>query len=861
MNKQPGSSDASGRRSLFRSPVFAHLNKRVLRTGNSELEQAVIRVGIYLGVVLWSGLVHGFRLENQDLVSLTMVVATLMAFALLAAILLRTHTSRVSKLTGIVLDISVLSVLLSMTEGALVPLFLFYLWITLGNGFRFGMRYLWTAYAASIAGFSLAILLGPFWQENETIAISLLAILVILPVYASFLLRKLHAAIAEAERANEAKSRFLANMSHELRTPLSGVIGMGELLRETQLSFEQHELVSSMHTSAQTLLDLIENVLDISKIEAGKLVIDKQPFDLHQLVNAVRHMLAPMGEVKGLSVTCHIDPSIPYTLVGDAAHIRQVLINLLNNAIKFTDAGSVTLSVTLQNEDRHRPWLRFEVRDTGIGISEQACRTIFDDFTQAESGIRRRYGGTGLGTAIARNLVELMGGAIGVHSRPGLGSTFWFELPLERGEREPDALPKQRVLLLASEATAQSLRPTLRGWEIAFDWVRSAPRALSLLRNSAVEGRPYDSLLLDASVLIDVTAVQFAEMIREEEDLQGVSLVLLSGSAECGEANCIRQFFVTMLDSPDDKRRLFNALHAAHSQHYSENQNVVPLAEHYAQLGDGRRLEILVVEDNAVNQQVLGGILEHAGHRVRLATSGDEALDILADELDRIDLMVLDMNMPGRSGIDVMKALHFMDTQSALPVIMLTADATPEARERSLAAGVDSFLTKPVDAHQLIEEVVRLTRNRTRGRISEEEQSPARADEENSIDASPWCDERQLSQLVDLGGGLSFLRHLIKGFHSDGRRHLREIKRSSQADFMAFRESLHALKGSAMELGAFALVTLCEKGENLKPYDLGNDRAERLIGELEDCFNQTLLSLEQAAEETIRKDRWPGADR
>ncbi len=825
---------------------------------SSELEQALLRAFIYVGVILWFGMDQGWSPGHFDAVALTMFSATLLAFALLADIALRSKISVVRRVMGILLDITVLSVLLTITDGDLLPLFLFYLWITLGNGFRFGLPYLWAAYAASIVGFGISVTVGEFWKNHQDIAISLLLILIVLPVYASFLIKKLHAAIAEAERANRAKSRFLANMSHELRTPLNGVIGMGELLRETQLSFEQHELVSSMHTSAQTLLDLIENVLDISKIEAGKLSIEREPFDLHQLVNSVRHMLAPMGEMKGLSVTCHIDPDIPYALVGDAQHIRQVLINLLNNAIKFTEEGAVTLSVSLLNDDRSQPRLRFEVQDTGIGIGEEAQETIFDDFTQAESGTRRRYGGTGLGTAIARNLVELMGGEIGVRSRLGHGSTFWFDLAFERGEIEQEALAHHRVLLLAGEASAQTLRPTLRGWEIPFDWARSAPRALSLLRNAAMEGRPYDTLLLDQSVLIDVTAVQFAEMIREEDDLESLSLVLINSSRTQLEVNRMRQFFVATLDSVEDKRLLFNALHAAQSQHFSDT-NVVPLAEHYARLGDGRSLDILVVEDNAVNQQVLSGILEHAGHAVKLAVSGDEALDILADELDRLDLMILDMNMPGRSGIDVIKALRFMDTTASLPVIMLTADATLDARERSLAAGVDSFLTKPVDAHLLIEEVVRLSHGKPRKRSSEQSEESLPLDTA-SIASSPWFDDDQLRQLADLGGGLGFLRQLVKGFRTDGRRHLRDLQQACSDDFPAFRDSLHALKGSATEMGAKALVALCERGEALKPYDLDSEHLHRLVKELEEAFNQTLQALEAAAMDPI-KDRQPGVDR
>jgi len=836
-------------------PFFDKWRKKINRTGDSEPEQSLIRVFIYLGLLGWylipldQGLNHLFTGAN-----LVMLLATVSAIGLFLALWARPESSPARRVLGIVLDMTVLSTLLWLTDGSHVPLFVFYLWVSLGNGFRYGVKYLYVSHGLSLIGFSLVLFFGDYWQENRTIGLSLWIILLVLPAYASFLLKKLHAAIEDAQRANSAKSRFLANMSHELRTPLNGVIGMGELLRETPLTFEQHELVSGMHTSAQSLLDLIENVLDISKIEAGKLQIEEQPFDLHQLINGVRQILTAMSEQKGLALTCHIDPDVPYALVGDAQHLRQILVNLLSNAIKFTDEGGVMLNVSLLENDHDRARLRFDVIDSGIGIDEEALNTIFEDFTQADSSTRRRYGGTGLGTAIARNLVELMDGRIGVESTPGKGSVFWFELPFEQLQQKQtaEALSSHRVLLLASETTSLHLRPMLKGWQVDYEWARSAPRALSLLQNAAIEGRPYDSLLLDQTVLVDVTASQFAEMIREQSDLESLSLVLLNASRVDYESHD-HQFFIAELSDIGDKRLVFNALHAARSIH-SGDDKVVTLAEHYARQGGGRSLDILVVEDNTVNRQVLSGILEHAGHVVKLAEGGDEALDILADELEHLDLVVLDMNMPGRSGLDVIKALRFMDTHARLPVIMLTADATPEAREKCLAAGADSYLTKPADARKLLEEVARLTEMKPR-RVLEPDDASTEELQACSIPSSRWLDGEQLQQLAELGGGLAFLRQLVRSFARDGRKHLSAMERHQGGDYPAWRDSLHALKGLAVELGAISLVETCEKAESMRPFDLGSEPMQQVTHELVTVFDQTLVSLESVSTTQLNRGR------
>lgn len=830
-------------------PILGTVRKRLKGTGDSEPEQAIkLRLSIGILLVLYycfpwfSG--ESFKDIFFSLPSLIALNYYLMAIVIVALIIHNPKPSPVRRIIGSVVDLCSLSAVMYLAGESSVPLFVLYLWVILGNGFRYGTFYLYTSLALSLAGFIPAIIWGSYWQENQSIGASLLIILLVLPVYSAFLLNKLHDAIDAAKQANKAKSQFLANMSHELRTPLNGVIGMGELLRETQLSFEQHELVNSMHSSANTLLELIENVLDISKIEAGKLYIDTQPFDLHTLVNSVRYMLAPMGDAKGINVSCHIDPDTPFSLKGDQPHIRQVLINLMNNAIKFTDEGSVHLYVFQVGGSANKPRIRFEIKDTGIGISESDQSRIFENFTQADTSDSRSYSGTGLGTTISKDLVELMNGDMGLHSELGKGSTFWFEILLEVNDEVSEELSGHRCLLLATEEAAETLRPSLKGWSIDFDWVRSSARALSLLINSIEQNQGYEIIIVDQAGMQDVSPVQFAQMIKAESELDSISMILINSSDSMIETNIVNQFYISTLAEPDDKRQLFNAIHAAQSFHFTDS-NVVTLAEHYNRQSNSGTLDILVAEDNKVNQQVLEGILKHAGHRVIITESGEQALDILAQELDSIDLVILDMNMPEKSGIEVIKSLRFMDTNMPIPVIMLTADATPEAKDKSLKAGANSFLTKPVDARVLLEKVAILTRRSTGKTRELTKKNTTNKPASRQINSSAWLDEKILQDLSNLGDSATFIVNLINGFEEDGKKHIKGIFQNENDDYPAYREKLHALKGSATELGALELVSTCLKGEALKPYDMGTEKIKFLNREIEKIFTQTVSELKR----------------
>ena len=832
------------------SSFFGRLNRRLKGTGDSEPEQAKLRLAIsfivigYVFIPWEQG--ESFVSTLTSLVGLMCIIYYTSALAIFAAIVIKPVASQFRRICGAVLDMGLLSWLMYQSGAETVLFFVIYPWVILGNGFRYGLTNLYISQAIAIVGFSAVVIWGDYWQQHRIFGISLLLTICLLPIYASFLIKKLHAAVDMARQANEAKSRFLANMSHELRTPLNGVIGMGDLLRETKLNNEQQELVSTMHNSANTLLELIENVLDIAKIEAGKIIIESRDFDLHGLVNSVIFMLAPMGEKKDVTVSCNFDPETPFALKGDQQHLRQVLINLVNNAIKFTETGSVVLSVGLVGGTVSAPRIRFEIIDTGIGIAEEDLGKIFDDFTQADTGTSRTFDGTGLGTTISKELVELMHGEIGVVSEVGEGSKFWFELPFLASSNPEISISDNHVLLLSGEETAGVIRPALKNWQVDFDWVRTSNRALSQMIQANNDDNPYETIVVDQDCLIDINAVQFAQLVKSEGLLENTSMVLINSSDTMIDANRSNHYYISTIANPDDKRPLFNALHAAQSVNLNDGK-IVPMAEHYARQAGVAKLNILVAEDNQVNQQVINGILRNAGHNVRIADTGEKALDILSAELDQVDMLILDMNMPEVSGVAVVQSLRFMDTSGQLPVIMLTADATPDAREKSLAAGANRFLTKPIDARGLLECIASLSKN-TRKASTLEKPAPreSRTQLRSNYDESEWFDNVVLHELDVLGDDPDFIKTLLRNFEQEGAQHVLDIRKSMHDDYLEYREHLHALKGSATELGANKLVEVCLEGEALKPYDMGSNKIRQMSERIAEVFEKTVAALNNA---------------
>ncbi|TRZ96884.1 MAG: sensor histidine kinase [Deltaproteobacteria bacterium] len=794
------------------------------RRPDSEHEQALIRVVlttityIYLRVY-WVGSLGGQLTPEESRLFWISAIYPLFSFALFLRITFAQRVSPFRRLLGIFGDLCLAAYGISVVGHAGGPLYVILLWVIFGNGFRYGRKYLFISAAVGTVSFGIAIFENFYWLDKIPLGIGLMAGLVMLPLYISALLKKLTIEGKRAEEANRAKNRFLANMSHEMRTPLNGIIGMLDLLKDTRLSTEQEELTNTIDDSAHTLLFLMQDVLDLSKIESGKVSVEVSDFDLYAVVKHTVAIVEPQARFKGLATFLRIPSNVPFLLRGDPLLLRQVLLNLLGNALKFTEKGEVGVRVTLESETPRIATMRFEVVDTGIGISADAQRRIFDRFTQADESITRRFGGTGLGTTISKEIVEMMGGRIGVQSEPGRGSTFWFSLELTKQSRQEDeavpaaALVDRRALVLSSEPeAAESLRQHLSGWGVHITMVNRSAQAFARIVGSSNAGTPFDFVLAVAEGL-DMDPAGFARAVRSDSTIHESRLILVTRGGEGGDS-AVADGYSTAVPAPVDKRILFNALHYSRAGTSAGDSPVGDLAEKYRRKSvDGRKLRILVAEDNRTNQMVIGKILERAGHDFKIVGNGEEVLDALKEQT--FDIALLDLHMPVMGGIEAAKLSRFMSPGSPrMPIVALTADATSEARAECEEAGMDACLTKPIDTRILFDLFETLVPGGGVRRSTEEgtPESVERVAEAPGDPEEPPClDPRYLRELSDLGGNSDFVVRLAWTFLKGSKDKVRGLERAvAVRDIEKARELAHALKGNSGQIGALALMRTCD---------------------------------------------------
>ena len=763
---------------------------------------------------------------------LQMAILSYFGFACAVFAWLRWRPSHMKATFGcaLVADLGMISFGMHLGGAGSAALFPIYLWVIQGNGFRLGIKPLFFGMAVAFTGFASVIATTPYWRDQPALSFSLLAALIVVPTYSSTLIRKLSRARLQAEQASRDKSMFLAAISHELRTPLNAILGSVSLVEDTPLNEEQRSLFGAMRIGTQALLSLIGSILDFSRVEAGLMPVKHEPVDLAGLLVELRDLVTIQARMKSLQLSIHAGTDVPLTILGDRKHLSEVLLNLASNAVKFTETGGICLCVELEAAERERPdaarLLRFEVSDTGIGIASEAQERIFDVFSQADPSILDRFGGTGLGLALCRQLVSLMGGRIGVDSRPGQGSTFWFTCPLE----EPEAAAGEAaagkaaaalqatntaVLLCDDPGVVESIEAMLRAQGLT---VRLASRLQGVL--SPPGGKPPNEILFLYRRDPHGDLPGDCALLSRLDPQTAMPRILLSRSAaQALPTAMLKRHFMTALTVPVPDATLARAcrLAAAAAARPGLQQPLdggMSPSETVPAGGPGveadvvgrparRKLHILVADDNDINRRVVRKILERSGHQTMVVDDGLQAMDAM--ESTAFDLVLMDVNMPGMNGLEATRLYRIaMPATPRLPILALTADATAETERNCIQAGMDGCITKPITPARLIARIDAL--------FADDQLPHSRdhgvaliADHPRFPKAMPALDPTVLAELRVLGGS-GFVDELLQGFIADAHGLIGRIDEAIDAsDMTAFRFELHAMCSAAANIGAASL--------------------------------------------------------